>query len=482
MKSANTAKQRLLLVDDDALITESLAFVLGDAFQICTASSRDGALALISRGEPIALALVDLGLPPNPHSPVEGLALISDLLAASPATRIVVLSGQSDESNARLARTLGATDFVAKPVAPDKLRALLIGISTLRDESKSDGYLVGRSEPIVQLKLRLKQFAASHFPVLIEGESGTGKELAARAVHRDSPRATHPYLALNCAAISPALVEATLFGHGRGAFTGAHSSNSGYFEDAREGTLFLDEIGEMPLDVQPKLLRVLENGEFQRIGETHTRKSNARIIAATNRDLREEVRAGRFRADLYHRLSVFTVHMPPLRDLGDDYKVLLCSFFDEYARQTKSSPPSLSDAAWITLQNYSFPGNVRELRNIAIRLTAKYSGREISPLELENELDLDADTANSVPLRPESRPAGIPDARMNLIDSASATLLSRPDFKLDDELRTLESAFIAAAQNISNGNISHAARLLGLSRTTLYNRIESIARDQRKEI
>jgi transcriptional regulator with GAF, ATPase, and Fis domain len=177
-----------------------------------------------------------------------------------------------------------------------------------------DDGLIGESAPMQKLRAQLRQFAASPFPVLIEGESGSGKELAAAALHRLSERAAKPYLALNCAAISPSLVEATLFGHSKGAFTGASGSRAGYFEDASDGTLFLDEIGELPLDLQPKLLRVLENGEFQRIGETQARHSSARIIAATNRDLKKEVREGRFRADLYHRLSVFTIAIPALRD------------------------------------------------------------------------------------------------------------------------------------------------------------------------
>ena len=469
------SKPKLLIIDDDPLISDSLSFVLGDAFQITTASSRREAVTLVRQGLLPEMALVDLGLPPHPHAPTEGLALITELITACDGIRIVVLSGQNDESNARLARTLGATDFIGKPVSPDVLKKLLLKIADLHASPQAAGDLLGRSPPILQLRLQLKQFADSLFPVLIEGESGTGKELAAKALHTHSARSKHPYLALNCAAIAPTLVEATLFGHGRGAFTGAHTSVAGYFEDARDGTLFLDEIGELPLELQPKLLRVLENGEYQRIGETQPRHSSARIVAATNRDLREEVRAGRFRSDLYHRLSVFAIQMPPLRELGNDHRLLLERFCTDYASQAKSPPPLLSDDAWEKLSSYSFPGNVRELRNIAIRLTSKYAGREVAAHEIEAELDREVSEIQIASPRPNE-----PSQHRNIKQlSAKETLQTQSNFRLDDELRALEAAYIAAAQEIAGGNISRAARLLGLSRTTLYNRIESLQREHK---
>jgi transcriptional regulator with GAF, ATPase, and Fis domain len=223
--------------------------------------------------------------------------------------------------------------------------------------------------------------------VLIEGESGSGR--TRRLVLTNARRACKPYLALNCAAISPTLVEPTLFGYAKGAFTGATSSRSGYFEDASDGTLFLDEIGELPLELQAKLLRVLENGEFQRVGETQSRKSNARVVAATNRDLRQEVRGGRFRADLYHRLSVFTISVPPLRDLGDDKRTLLDHFRDFYARQAQCAPFELDKRAIQAWLEYGFPGNVRELRNIVIRLTTNTPAKAYIR-SLQAELDLES--------------------------------------------------------------------------------------------
>lgn len=314
----------------------------------------------------------------------------------------------------------------------------------------------------------MRQFADSPFPVLIEGESGTGKELVAAGLHRSSKRRSAPYLALNCAAIAPNLVEATLFGHSKGAFTGATSANAGYFEDALEGTLFLDEIGELPLELQPKLLRVLENGEFQRIGETTVRQSKTRIIAATNRDLRSEVKAGRFRADLFHRLSVFSIAVPPLRERGEDALPLLRQFIETYSRQTASGIPRLSKEAEARLLRYSFPGNVRELRNIAIRLCAKHPDSVVGQVELEAEFDLD------IPDRAHTEADDTP-----LIDIAIRKLETQPGFCLENHLLKIEACYIQAAQQLADNNLTQAARLLGMNRTTLYNRIDVIARNRK---
>ena len=266
-----------------------------------------------------------------------------------------------------------------------------------------------------------------------------------------------------------------MFGHGRGAFTGATGARAGYFEDASDGTLFLDEVGELPIDLQPKLLRVLENGEFQRIGETQTRQSSARIIAATNRDLRREVREGRFRADLYHRLSVFSITLPPLREQGSDRHLLFDHFQHIYSSQANLAPVTLSREASDCLDAYQFPGNVRELRNIVIRLIAKHAGSTINVGELEAELDIAV-----VP--PKMAAASkTPASAEDLAAIARSELQTRRNFDLDQTLRAWESAYIDAAQQLSHGNISQAARLLGINRTTLYNRLENIAREKRRE-
>jgi DNA-binding NtrC family response regulator len=468
VESPTIRKPDLLIVDDDPLITDTLDFVLGKDFRVFAAGSRQQARSLITQLERVpGLALVDLGLPPTPHRPDEGFRLITELLTAAPDIKIVVLSGQNDEANARHARTLGAVDFVAKPCEPAVLRQLLLRALTFGEAERAspvDDGIIGASFPIGRLREQIRQYAASPFPVLIEGESGSGKELVARALHRGGPRAAHPYLALNCAAISPTLVEPTLFGYAKGAFTGAATGRSGYFEDAAEGTLFLDEIGELPLELQAKLLRVLENGEYQRVGETQLRMSAARVVAATNRDLRLETKAARFRVDLYHRLSVFTIQVPPLRDLGDDKLKLLEHFSARYAAQAGIAPCTLDDDATRLWQAYAFPGNVRELRNIVIRLTTKYAGREVNRPELAEELDFQANDG----------PGGSGgDPFLPTIEAALAVLSTRRSIDLDASLRAWEGCFVEAALQLTRGNLAHAARMLGMHRTTLYSRMQS---------
>jgi two-component system nitrogen regulation response regulator GlnG len=477
MSVSDPGKPSLLIVDDDPLIVDTLSFFLGKDFQVGTASSRADCIALL-RSQPAApqVALVDLGLPPLPHQPDEGFALIQDLLAHAPEIKIVVLSGQNGEASARHARALGATEFVAKPADPERLRQTLLRIlayppalQAAPTAAEDPCGLLGNSVPMQKLRAQIRQYADSPFPVLIEGESGSGKEIVASCcLHRMTARRDKPYFALNCAAISPTLVEPTLFGYAKGAFTGAVQAKSGYFEDAEDGTLFLDEIGELPLELQPKLLRVLENGEFQRVGETQQRISRARIVAATNRDLRKAVREGRFRADLYHRLSVFTINVPPLREMGEDRILLLRHFRAFYARQAGQRPFELTEAALARWQSYDFPGNVRELRNIVIRLATKYPGRTVDVAELEDELDLAVPTGNTQWLPPQDVD--------ELSEIALRQLQLRGPFNLDDTLLRWEQGYIRAALKLSHGNVSQAARLLGINRTTLYNRMEALER------
>ena len=472
-------KPSLLIVDDDQLITDTLAYALGRDFEVTVSDSRAHAISLLRQlDEAPQLALVDLGLPPSPHRPDEGFALIQDLLAHSPAMKILVLSGQNDASNARHARALGAAEFVAKPCDPDHLKKTLLHALQFRAAEISGGTatesdpLVGRSPALQKLKSQISQYADSPFPALIEGESGSGKEVVANLLHRLSWRNGKPWFALNCAAIAPTLVEPTLFGYVKGAFTGAVQNKSGYFEDASDGTLFLDEIGELPLELQAKLLRVLENGEFQRVGETQQRFSRARVIAATNRDLRSEIRKGSFRADLYHRLSVFTIEVPPLRDMEDDRLQLLDHYCRFYAEQAKLAPFSLDDSANAAWRAYRFPGNVRELRNIVIRLTTKDAGQKLSAQELEPEFDLTMAPGESSPVLPTD-----PDT---LIEQARRHLERERGFNLDNMLKAWEQGYIDAAMKLTRGNVSQAAKMLGINRTTLYSRMESLQKQQQE--
>lgn len=470
-----TPKPLLLIVDDDPIISESLAFALAERFDVSLAASRPACLALLEKF-PLApqLALIDLGLPPYPHRPSEGFALIRELLARYPDLRILVLSGQEEEENARYARTLGALEFIAKPCDPARLQTLLERAlaAPLTAPTQQASPLVGDSPALNKLKQQIQLFADSPYPVLITGESGSGKEVVAQwGLHRQTRRSQQPFLAVNCAALAPSLMEATLFGHAKGAYTGAHDTHSGYFEDAGEGCLFLDEIGELPLELQPKLLRVLENGEYQRVGETQTRHSRARIIAATNRDLRQAVREGRFRSDLYHRLSVFTLEVPPLRDMGEDRLKLFEHFNQRFAPQLGCAPVHLAPEAEQHWLAYSFPGNVRELRNIVLRLLTQYPGQTLSSGQLQAELDQDEAPMPATPSL---------DARMDqeaLLQAAAQHLAQASPIDLDRTLNHWGRAYLEAALRRSQGNVSQAARLLGISRSTFYNRLEAWSRD-----
>ena len=450
------------------------AYALGTDFEVFACESRAHAIELLRQlPEAPQLALVDLGLPPRPHAPDEGFQLIADLLAHSPGMRIFVLSGQSDAANARHARALGAAEFIAKPCDPAVLKATLTRALEFRaaetpgQPSEAEG-LLGESPALERLRTQIAQSADSPFPVLIEGESGSGKEQVPRALHRLSQRAAKPYLALNCAAIAPTLVEPTLFGYVKGAFTGATSTKAGYFEDSQDGTLFLDEIGELPLEMQAKLLRVLENGEYQRVGETQRRVARARVVAATNRDLRYEVRQGHFRADLYHRLSVLTLAVPALRHMGHDRLVLLEHFRALFAAQAKVAPFTLDPSAERAWLAYPFPGNVRELRNIVIRLTTKYSGQKVSAEQVQAELDMESMDIDL---------PGLPAAQdfKALLDAAKRQLQLQKNFNLDETLRQWERGYVEAALMVTQGNLTQAARLLGIHRTTLYSRMQNYA-------
>ena len=465
--NSSASPPSLIIVDDDTLIRDSLRLALADEFDIYLAGSRASAIKLLREmSDRPQLALVDLGLPPAPHRPDEGYRLITEMLAHFPGIKILALSGQDEEANARHARTLGAIDFIAKPCSPDIIRkqlrnALLIQRAEQEHSQQDDTLfgIVGQSTPIQSLRNQIVLYATTPFPVLIDGESGCGKELIAAAIQSSSPRKNAPYLIFNCAAISSTLIEPALFGYAKGAFTGANSAKSGYFEDAGEGTLFLDEIGELPLELQAKLLRVLENGEYQRVGETAARQSRARIIAATNLDLRHAVRCGNFRTDLYHRLSVFTIHAPPLRKLATDKLLLLQHFREFYCTQAQCQPFDLEKSATQVWLNYPFPGNTRELRNVVIRLATKYPGRLVSTTQLEAELD------------PQHLTAGSEDT------SASQDvrqILQQPGFNLNDLLLQQENSYINAALELAQGNVSEAAKLLGLQRTTLYSRMETL--------
>jgi DNA-binding NtrC family response regulator len=462
-------KTHVLFVDDDPLIVESLSIALADEFTIHSAESRDQANKLLRKIEDKpGLALIDLGLPPHPHNPDEGFKLIEELVAYNPNIKILVLSGQNEAGNIQHALTLGAVDFVPKPCDVPLLKTRLQHQQMMLDAESSRGSgeassedFLGKSPAIKTLHEVVRQFANTPFPVLVEGESGSGKELIAKYIHENSPNSPSPLLTINCAAFSPELLEAQLFGHVKGAFTGASKDVAGFFEDSLDGSLVLDEIGEMPLELQSKLLRVLENGEYYRLGETQVRQSQARIIAVTNRDLREEIRTGRFREDLYHRLSVLTISVPPLRERGEDSLLLLDYFKELYA--INNPPFELDKQAKQQLMSYSFPGNVRELRNICIRLNSKYPGGKVTTEQLNGELDIQI--------------AQLPSEMLDERHEQLKQEVMGKEFSLEKTLSEWERRYITTALEMSGGNLSKTARFLGINRTTLYSRIQRLSID-----
>lgn len=466
--SVNTMAS-LLLVDDDPLIIEGLGFMLRKQYKLITAEARQQAIENINQADELpSLALIDLGLPPYPHKPDEGFALIRELLSLHPNMKVLVLSGQDNDVNIQHALAIGAVDFIAKPAEPDLLLARLKHherlheIDQLRDAQKTVS-MVGDSDAMKMINNQIAQFSDSPFPVLIEGASGTGKELVARALHENSKRSSEPYIAINCAAIAPDLLEAQLFGHAKGAFTGATHEHKGFFIEAGKGTLLLDELGEMPMALQSKLLRVIESGEFFRLGETKESHSHARILAATNKCLAEEVKNGSFRNDLYHRLSILNIELPDLSRRGDDVFLLLNAFIEAYAETV--SPFVLDDSARELWLQYDYPGNVRELRNIVIRLGTKYPGQSVNKEQLSAELETQL-----------SATALAEDAASISDESIKQQLLS-DEFDLDKLIDEIESRSIRIALEMNANNVSRAAKALKINRTTLYSRVQKLGTD-----
>ena len=459
-------KPSLLLVDDDPIIADTLGFLLRDEYDVTIAQSREETRAKLSTlARQPKLALVDLGLPPVPHTPDEGFALIPELLARDSKMKILVLSGQDRKANIQHALTLGAIDFIPKPCDAELLKSrlshqlLLLDAEEGQVEAPVEAGMVGKSQVMSILNAQVHQFADAPFPILIEGESGTGKELIAQMLHDVSARVDKPYFVINCAAFTKDLLEAQLFGHAKGAFTGAAKDKAGFFEESGDGMLFLDEIGELPLELQAKLLRVLENGEFYRLGETKARISRARIVAATNKDMAEEVRAGRFRQDLYHRLSILTIKVPPLAQRDDDRFLLLEHFQRLYAGTVP--PFRMNDSATSCWRRYTFPGNVRELRNLVIRLGTKYPGQTVGEAEVIAEMEM-GETPESTTTQNEDNP------------KLALEQILTEGFVLEEHLQDMERTYVTAALEHCNGNLSKAATLLKMNRTTLYSRLEKL--------
>ena len=435
----------LLIVDDDAGLLRQLGWAFSD-HKVYPAGARQEAVDLV-RKEAIPVAILDLGLPPDPDGASEGLATLTEILAIAPATKVIIATGNETREHALRAIALGAYDFYQKPIDIDILqlivsraehmfeleaenRRLAEGAAT----SPIDGIIAGSSEMLRVLR-NIEKIAPIDVTVLLLGESGTGKELLAQAIHKMSGRARAPFVPINCAAIPETLLESELFGHERGAFTGAVKQNIGRIESADHGTLFLDEIGDVPLPMQVKLLRFLQDQIVERIGGRKPVQVDVRIVCATNQDLDRMMAEGRFREDLYYRLNEVTVRVPPLRErLGD--AVVLASFFlrrfaSEYGRLVRG----FASPALAAIKDYPWPGNVRELENRVKRAVVMADG----PLLSATDLGLSAPGE-------EPQSLGIRAARARA------------------EREVLQLALAQAGSNLSK-----AARLLGISRPTLYD-------------
>ncbi|OJW57673.1 MAG: PEP-CTERM-box response regulator transcription factor [Thiobacillus sp. 65-1059] len=444
------AKQKILLVEDDPGLQKQLKWSLAD-YELVMAADRDSAVAQLRRHEP-AVVLLDLGLPPDADGASEGLAALQQILSLAPATKVIVVTGNLDRSNAVKAIRLGAYDFFQKPFDPDVL-ALMIAralhvhaleaenrLLAARQRGSALQGLITSSEPMLKICRTVEKVAPANATVLLLGESGTGKEVLARGVHELSPRAGKRFVAINCAAIPDTLLESELFGYEKGAFTGAAKQTIGRIEYANEGTLFLDEIGDLPMQLQAKLLRFLQERVIERLGGRGEIPVDVRVVCATHRDLADMIREGGFREDLYYRLSEITIKIPPLRERPGDAILLAQAFLDRYAREQGRSIRGFTADALGALEAHAWPGNVREMENIIKRATIMADGSQITAA------DLGLDAAHADP-----QPFNLRQARENA-----------------------ERLAVGRALAHSDGSIAQAAELLGITRPTLYDLMAKI--------
>jgi two-component system NtrC family response regulator len=444
-------KPPLLIVDDDEEIRTQMKWALVNDYELQLAEDRTAAVEAFKSNRP-TVTMLDLGLPPHPNDPTEGLTTLAELLAVDPSAKVIVISGQNDKKNALQAVGAGAYDFLCKPVDLEELKLLLRRCCYVADLEREyrelqhtlgaeafEGML-GKGRQMQAVFALIRKVAGSGAPVLLLGESGTGKEMAALAIHRRSSRETGPFVPINCSAIPENLLESELFGHEKGSFTGAHQERKGLIESASGGTLFLDEIGDIPAPIQVKLLRFLQEQTFIPVGGRKEKKVDARIVAATNADLKQSISKGKFREDLYFRLAVVTIHLPPLREREDDVEVLARAFLERFAAQNDRPGLSFAPDAIRALNKHGWPGNVRELQNRVQRAAIMADGKRI----LATDLELDGS-------------AGV---------STSATL--------KEARESVERELVQRALKRHGGKISSAATELGISRPTLYELMDKL--------
>jgi two-component system, NtrC family, response regulator len=444
-------KPVLLLVDDDPEIRTQMKWALGKEYEIVPAEDRSSAISAYRTSHPVA-TLLDLGLPPQPNDTAEGMAVLTEMLKIDNQAKVIVITGQGKKQNALEAVGAGAYDFLCKPIDLEELKLILrrcVHVAKLEAEYHEmqrkmlpDQFenMLGTSPQIQGVFAFIRKVAATNAPVLLLGESGTGKEMAALAIHHRSAQKDGPFIAINCNAIPENLLESELFGHEKGSFTGAHTQRKGLIENAGDGTLFLDEIGELPPPIQVKLLRFLQEQRFQRVGGRHEIQIDTRVIAATNADLKEAVARNQFREDLYFRLAVVVIKLPPLRERSEDVDLLAHSFLQQFAVQCDKKALSFSPDAVRAIRRHSWPGNVRELQNRIKRAVIMAEARRVTA----HDLELDTDT-NLV------RPTTLREARENV-----------------------EREMVERALKRHAGRITAAAAELGVSRPTLYELMEKL--------
>lgn len=447
----------VLIIDDEASIRSSLSGALEDeSFSVAAAGTGEEGLGLIQNNNYDAV-LLDVWMPG-----IDGIETLKRIKKIKPGQLVIVMSGHGTIETAVKATKEDAFDFIEKPLSLEKLLITLrngFALSQLNEENQilrkqvmPVNQVIGKSSEIMNLREQIETVAPMNSWVLITGENGTGKELVARMVHAYSNISDKPFVAVNCAAIPENLIESELFGHEKGAFTGATEMRRGKFDQANGGTLFLDEIGDMSLPTQAKILRILQEQKFERVGGNQTIEVDVRVIAATNKDLVHEIRENRFREDLYYRLNVIPLVVPPLRERKDDIRELVKFYLNYFADELGREPKSLSEDAMVSLEYYSWPGNVRELKNTIERLTIMVKNPEISVKDLPLEVIK------------ETKDIARPVVKADQTDTTISLKEAKHEFEKDFIIRKLEE---------NDWNISKTAQCLGIERTNLHRKIKS---------
>ena len=445
-------KSRILVIDDEAAIRDSLRMILEyEGYEFLGAATGQDGLATVDRENP-DLVFLDIKMPG-----MDGLEVLQRIKAANETVPVVMISGHATVTTAVDATKLGALDFIEKPLASERVLVTIRNVldrSRLADENRSlkrvvevRHQIVGESPHLKKVMDAIRRAAPTNATVLIAGESGVGKELVARAIHRNSLRSRDRFVQVNCAAIPDDLIESELFGHEKGSFTGATEKQIGKFEQADKGTIFLDEVGDMSLKTQAKVLRVLQEGEVERLGSARTSKVDVRVIAATNKNLEDEIEKGTFREDLYFRLAVIPIYVPPLRDRKDDIPLLVRHFADLFARDNNFRPKRVTPAAMDVLQRYRWKGNIRELRNTVERLIIMTPADSIDLADLPESIRVDG-------------PSRGPDNDMGKAGT------------LREHKEVSERAFLVQKLRETGWNISKTAELIDTPRSNLYKKLE----------